>query len=365
LLSAGMQTILSLPHKEIVRLDRNYREVARTVRLLYVSDAAPGISRLKKGTGFRYVGADGKRLSEADLARVKKLVIPPAWTRVWICSSANGHIQATGYDLRGRKQYRYHALWNAARKETKFHRLFEFGKSLPQLRLRLEEDLGRKELCQEKVVAAVIALMERTYIRIGNEDYEKLYGSHGITTLKDQHVTITGNTMRFSFKGKKGVVQNVSLNNRRLARVVKQCRDIPGKELFQYYDAAGTRHAIDSGEVNDYIKEATQTDYTAKDFRTWAGSLNLLRALKAAGQAITDAERKKNILAALDDVSRKLGNTRTVCRNYYVHPTLIELYEKDELNKYLRELDAIELPDGQTELTGDEKLLMRILKSLH
>jgi DNA topoisomerase-1 len=284
---------------------------------------------------------------------------------VWICSSANGHIQATGYDLLGRKQYRYHALWNAARKETKFHRLYEFGKSLPALRLRLEEDLGRKELCKQKVVAAVIALMERTYIRVGNEDYEKLYGSHGITTLKDQHVTIKGDTIRFSFKGKKGVAQDVTLSNRRLARVVKQCRDIPGKELFQYYDAEGVRHSIDSGEVNEYIKEATKTGYTAKDFRTWAGSLNLLRAFKVAGDAVTKADRKKNIIAALDEVSKKLGNTRTVCKNYYVHPRLIELYEEDALSKYLKELDAIELPDGQTELTRDEKLLMKILKSFH
>ena len=345
-------------------MDRDYREIAQTVRLLYVSDTLPGIRRIKKGKGFSYV-AGRKAVTGEDLTRIKKLVIPPAWTRVWICSSANGHIQATGYDLRGRKQYRYHALWSAARKETKFHRLYEFGKSLPALRLRLEEDLGRKALCQEKVVAAVIALMERTYIRVGNEDYEKLYGSHGITTLKDNHVTIKGDTMRFSFKGKKGVFQNVSLSNRRLARVVKQCRDIPGKELFQYYDADGARRSIDSGVVNEYIKAATRTEYTAKDFRTWAGSLNLLRALKAAGEAVTQAERKKNIVTALDEVSQKLGNTRTVCKNYYVHPKLIELYEEDALSKYLKELDAIELPDGQTELTRDEKLLMRILKSLH
>lgn len=345
-------------------MDRDYREVAQSVRLLYVSDSSPGIRRVKKGKGFSYV-ADRKAVKGEDLARIKKLVIPPAWTRVWICSSANGHIQATGYDLRGRKQYRYHTLWNAARKETKFHRLYEFGKSLPALRLRLEEDLAHKELCQEKVVAAVVALMERTYIRIGNEDYEKLYGSHGITTLKDQHVTIKGDTMRFSFRGKKGIVQDVTLSNRRLARVVKQCRDIPGKELFQYYDAEGTRHSIDSGTVNEYIKQATNTGYTAKDFRTWAGSLNLLRALKAAGEAATSAERKKNIVAALDEVSKKLGNTRTVCKNYYVHPKLIELYEEDALSKYLKELDAIELPDGQTDLTRDEKLLMKILKSLH
>jgi DNA topoisomerase-1 len=359
-----MEVVLPLSHQEIVRLDRDYREVAQSVRLLYVSDSSPGIRRMKKGKGFSYT-ADHKRISADDLTRIKKLVLPPAWTRVWICSSANGHIQATGYDLRGRKQYRYHALWNAARKETKFHRLYEFGKSLPALRLQLEQDLGRKELCQEKVVAAVIALMERTYIRVGNEDYEKLYGSHGITTLKDQHVTIKGDTMRFSFKGKKGVAQDVTLSNRRLARVVKQCRDIPGKELFQYYDADGVRRSIDSGEVNEYIKHATNTEYTAKDFRTWAGSLNLLRAFKVAGDAVTKTDRKKNIVAALDEVSKKLGNTRTVCKNYYVHPKLIELYEDDALSKYLKELDTIELPDGQTELTRDEKLLMKILKSFH
>jgi DNA topoisomerase I len=359
-----MEVVLPLSHQDIVKLDRDYREVAHTVRLLYVSDTSPGIRRIRKGKGFSYKG-EGKAVTADDLARIKSLVIPPAWTRVWICASANGHIQATGYDLRGRKQYRYHNLWNAARKETKYHRLLEFGKSLPALRLRLEQDLARKELGQEKVVAAVIALMERTYIRIGNEDYEKRYGSHGITTLKDQHVTIKGGTMRFSFKGKKGVVQDVTLSNRRLARVVKQCRDIPGKELFQYYDADGIRRSIDSGAVNEYIKNATNTDYTAKDFRTWAGSLNLLRALKVAGEAASKAERKKNIVAALDEVSKKLGNTRTVCKNYYVHPKLIELYEEDALSKYLKELDAIELPDGQTDLTRDEKLLMKILKSLN
>lgn len=360
-----MQTLLSLPHKEIVRLDHNYREIARRVRLLYVSDAEPGIRRLRRGKGFFYVTPMGKALSKEDIVRVKKLAIPPAWTQVWICSRANGHIQATGYDLRGRKQYRYHTLWNAARNETKFHRMYEFGKSLPALRLRIEQDLARKELCREKVIAAVIALMERTYIRIGSENYEKRYGSHGISTLKDKHVAFQGSTMYFSFKGKKGIVQDVTLNNRRLARVVKQCRDIPGQELFQYYDAGGVRHAIDSGDVNDYIKEATQTAYTAKDFRTWAGSLNLLRALKVAGRAVTHAERKKNIVAALDNVSKKLGNTRTVCRNYYIHPKLIALYEQDVLSRYLDELEAIELPDGQTDLTRDEKLLMKILKSLN
>lgn len=354
-----------LSHQEIVSLDRNYAEVARSVNLIYVNDSIPGIYRLRKGKGFAYVDDKKKLVKDEDILRIRKLVIPPAWERVWICSKANGHIQATGIDLRGRKQYKYHTLWNAVRNETKFHRLYEFGKSIPDLRLCLEKDLARKELGLEKVIATVISLMERTYIRIGNEDYEKLYGSHGITTLKDKHVKINGGEIKFSFRGKKGVEHAMTLKNKRLAKVVKQCRDIPGKELFQYYDEQGVRHSIDSGEVNSYIKEATQKEFTAKDFRTWAGSLSFLRSLKAFGEAVSEPEIKKNIVAALDEVSRKLGNTRTVCRKYYVHPKLIELYENKALRKYLDELDEIELTDHRKELTSDEKVLMKILKSLH
>ena len=354
-----------LSHEEIVSLDRNYAEVARSVRLTYVNDSKPGISRVRKGKAFAYLDDSKKTVKEEDLLRIKKLVIPPAWTNVWICSKANGHIQATGVDVRGRKQYKYHTLWTAVRNETKFHRLYEFGKAIPAIRQQLEKDLSRKELGLEKVLATVISLMERTYIRVGNEDYEKLYGSHGITTLKDKHVSISSGEIKFSFIGKKGVAHSMSLRNKRLAKVVKQCRDIPGKELFQYYDEEGVRKSIDSGEVNNYIKEASQKEFTAKDFRTWAGSLSFLRSLKAIGEAITDTERKKNIVAALDEVSHKLGNTRTVCRKYYVHPKLIELYETNALQKYLNELDEIEQADPQKDLTTDEKVLMKILKSLH
>lgn len=360
-----METLSRFTHQEIVKLDRDYAEVARSVKLMYVNDGMPGISRIRKGNGFTYKDAAQKSLSSDELERVRKLVIPPAWTKVWICSRPNGHIQATGFDIRGRKQYRYHGLWSAARNETKFHRLYEFGKALPALRLKVEADFSKKDLTREKVIATVISLMERTYIRIGNEDYEKLYGSHGITTLKDSHVKISGSEMKFSFTGKKNVKHNLSLQSKRLAKVVKQCRDIPGKELFQYYDQEGVRHGIDSGEVNSYIKEATQTEYTAKDFRTWAGSLHLLWQLKGAGEIASEADRKRKIVAALDEVSTKLGNTRTVCRKYYVHPTLIQLYEKDELQKYFKQLDDIELPDHHTDLTHDEKVLMKILKSLH
>ena len=207
--------------------------------------------------------------------------------------------------------------------------------------------------------------MERTYIRVGNEDYNKLYGSHGMTTLKDNHVEVKGAEVKFSFTGKRGIKHTVTLKNRRLARIVQQCKDIPGKELFQYLDDNGTRKPIDSGMVNDYIKDASGGDFTAKDFRTWAGTLNLLRSFKSIGDAITETECKRNIVRALDEVSLKLGNTRTVCRKYYVHPGLIELYEKNNLSRYLKELDEIEEPDHNADLTSDEKILMRILKALH
>jgi DNA topoisomerase-1 len=250
------------------------------------------------------------------------------------------------------------------RNETKFHRLYEFGKLLPSMRLKMEEDLAKKELVEEKVIATVISLMERTYIRIGNDGYEKLYGSYGLTTLKDSHVKVEGSTVHFCFKGKKGVEHKISLRHPRLARMVQKCRDIPGKELFQYYDENGTRKSIDSGMVNKYIKEATGGDFSAKDFRTWAGTLNTLRAFKALGCAETESDSKKNIVTVLDEVSKKLGNTRTVCKKYYVHPGIIRLYEEQSLDKYLNELDKIEKPDDLTGLTSEEKVLMKILKEL-
>ncbi len=358
-----METV-QLSHKEFLKIDKDYSKAAKVADLLYVSDKDPGIQRVKKGAGFIYIFNDKPVEDEEELARIKKLAIPPAWTNVWICHKENGHIQATGFDARNRKQYRYHTLWNTLRNETKFHHLYEFGKLLPSLRLKVEEDLAKKDLSEEKVLATVISLMERTYIRVGNDGYEKLYGSYGLTTLKDKHVKINGDKVVFSFKGKKGVYHNISLKNRRLARMVKACRDIPGKELFQYIDAEGNRKTIDSGMVNRYIKEASSGDFSAKDFRTWAGTLDVLRAFKAMGQAGTETDCKKNILAALDEVSKKLGNTRTVCKKYYVHPGIIKLYEEQNLDKYLKELDKIEKPDDLSGLTSEERVLMKILQEL-
>lgn len=345
-------------------MHRNYKRTAAIASLEYVTDGDPGIIREKQGTGFRYV-LNGISVKDKEiLLRIKKLVIPPAWTRVWICPNINGHIQVTGYDIKNRKQYKYHPNWNTVRNQTKFHRLYEFGKVLPQMRKKMEDDISHSNLSKEKVLATVVSLMERTFIRIGNSEYEKLYGSYGLTTLKDGHVDINGATLKFAFKGKKGVYHSVTLKNKRLAKIVQACKDIPGKELFQYFDENGVRCTIDSGMINNYIREATEKDFSAKDFRTWAGTLSILSSFKALGKAETQAEKKRNIVSALDEVSSKLGNTRTICKKYYVHPEIIRLYEDDNLQKYLNELDAIEKPDDHSDLTQEEKVLMKILKKL-
>lgn len=354
----------SLSHKQYLKIHKDYSKAAKVAELVYVTDKMAGIERIKRPKGFSYQQNGVTVKDKEQLIRIKKLAIPPAWTNVWICAKENGHIQATGIDVRGRKQYKYHPLWQTLRNETKFHRLFEFGKLLPSLRLKLEEDLSAKELNEKKVLATVISLMERTYIRVGNNDYEKMYGSYGLTTFKDKHVEISGDKMRFSFQGKKGIFHDIELKNRRLAKAVKACRDIPGRELFQYYDSEANKRPIDSGMVNGYIKEATGGDFTAKDFRTWAGTLNILRAFKVLGPAATETDCKKNILTAIDEVSRKLGNSRSICKKYYVHPGIIKLYEDNGLHSYFSELDKIEKPDDMTGLTSEERTLMKILGQL-
>jgi DNA topoisomerase I len=355
---------IELSHREFLTVHKNYEKAAEFVNLVYVRDTDSGITRLKKGKGFAYLFEEKPLKNKKDIERIKKLVIPPAWTNVWICLYENGHLQATGYDLKDRKQYLYHPLWQHLRNETKYHRLYEFGRALPQLRLKLEQDIAVKELTQQKVLGTAISLMERTYIRVGNTDYEKMYGSYGLTTLKDKHVNISGDKVIFSFKGKKGIYHNITLRSKKLARIVKECRDIPGKELFQYYDAEGNKRPIDSGMVNNYIREATGMDFTTKDLRTWAGTIQALQAFWSLGEAISDSQCKKNIVAALDIVSQKLGNTRTVCKKYYVHPLLLKLYEEKKLAKYLEELNQLEENDNKTGLTREEQILMKILKNV-
>ncbi len=362
-----MDTTPILSHKEFLKVDKDHEKAASAANLLYVSDRQPGITRLKKGKGFSYLLDSNTLKDKKELERIRRLVIPPSWTNVWICADEKGHIQATGLDLRGRKQYRYHTGWNAMRSETKFHRLYEFGRALPVLRIKIEEDLRQKELSLEKVLATIISLMERTYIRVGNNEYEKMNGSYGLTTMKNRHVTISGDKLVFSFKGKKGVQHNITLRNKKLARIVGQCLDIPGRELFQYYTEDGTRKGIDSGMVNNYIKEAAELDFSAKDFRTWAGSLHALQSFRSIGEAATEADFKKNLATVLDAVSAQLGNTRAVCRKYYIHPGIIQLYEDNRLVKYLNELNGsgsadTTMPEKEEGLTGEEEVLMKILK---
>jgi len=354
---------IKLSHKQFLEVAKDCEKAADVVNLIYIKNSDPGIARKKRGKKFYYFFESKPVKGKKEIERINKLAIPPAWEEVWICKFPNGHIQATGLDLRKRKQYRYHPLWNLLRNETKFHHLYEFGKSLPQLRLKMEEDISSKSLNQEKVLATVLSLMERTYIRVGNNGYEKMYGSYGLTTLKDKHVSINGDKIAFSFNGKKGVHHNVSLKNKRLAKIVKECRDIPGKELFQYYDEEGNKNAIDSGMVNDYIKNATGKDFTAKDFRTWAGSLHALDAMRTFEEDITENEKKKNIVAMLDFVSEKLGNTRTVCKKYYVHPGIIRLYEENKLVQYLKNLEPNKKEDAESGLTPSEEILMQVLKA--
>ncbi len=357
------EAIDNIPKRRIKSLIKSPVKSAEAVNLVYVNDTQPGIQRVKEENSFKYF-FEGKEITdEEELLRIKRLVIPPAWENVWICPLENGHLQVTGIDVQKRKQYKYHPNWNALRNHTKFYRLYAFGTALPTLRLKMEKDLSLPGLPLQKVLATVVSLMERTNIRVGNNSYEKIYGSYGITTLKDKHVKIDGYSIKFSFKGKKGIYHDISIQSKRLAGIVKKCQDIPGRELFQYLDENGQKRTIDSGLVNDYIKTISEGDFTAKDLRTWSGTAHALIAFKELGLSETQAETKRNIVAALDVVSNLLGNTRTVCKKYYVHPLIISLYESKTLQKYLSQLEELEADDNRSGLTKEEKLLMNILKS--
>ncbi len=357
------EIVEKIPASKIKKIIHDPVETARAVKLVYVTDSEPGISRSKNGKGYSYTLNAKKITDEEELERIKKLVLPPAWEDVWICALRNGHLQATGFDVKQRKQYRYHPAWNALRNHTKFYRMLQFGKLLPVIRLQLEKDLSLNGLPKEKILATVVSLMERTNIRVGNNVYEKLYGSFGLTTLKDSHVKVSGSHLKFSFKGKKGIHHDISLKNKKLAAIVQRSKDIPGKELFQYYDEENLCRPIDSGMINEYIKNICGEEFTAKDFRTWAGTVNAFLAFKEMGFAETGTEAKKNIVAALDKVAAQLGNSRTICKKYYVHPLIISLYESKSLEKYFKQLDSIEKDDNKSDLTADEKIIMKILET--
>jgi DNA topoisomerase-1 len=297
--------------------------------LRYVSDVkTPGIRRLGRPGQFRYVSPFNRTAirNEAVLQRIRSLAIPPAWTDVWICPTATGHIQATGRDARGRKQYRYHARWREVRDGVKFARLLAFARALPRIRARTSRAVARPGLPREKVLATVVQLLERTLIRVGNEDYARSNGSIGLTTMRDGHAKIAGARVQFIFRGKSGIQHAIDIEDRRLARIVKACRDLPGYELFQYLDRSGRRQTIDSGEVNAYIREVSGADFTAKDFRTWAGTVLAARALAQMEPAASPGASKRRINQAIEEVAARLGNTRAVCRTSYIHPAILTAY---------------------------------------
>jgi DNA topoisomerase I len=300
---------------------------AAAAGLRYVSDTSPGIRRRKRGKAFAYVDSRGRLVRDRDeLSRIRSLAIPPAYVDVWICPSRDGHLQATGRDARGRKQYRYHKRWAEVRGETKFERMIEFAGSLPRIRDCVERDLALSGLGREKVLASAVKLLETTSIRIGNEEYARSNDSFGITTLREEHVTVRGANLRFRFRGKSGKEHSIAVHDRRLARIVHRMQDLPGQELFSFLDDDGLAHSITSGDVNDYIRESAKGDFTAKDFRTWIGTVGCAEALLAAGAGRNEKERKSNVLAAIEEVSQRLGNTPSVCRKAYIHPALVEAY---------------------------------------
>lgn len=306
---------------------------AKAAGLRYVCDASPGIRRRRGGgQAFRYLNPDGRPVRErATLGRIRALAIPPAWREVWICPRDDGHLQATGRDARGRKQYRYHRRWHEVRDETKYGRMVPFAKALPRIRRRVERDLALPGLPREKVLATVVRLLETTLIRVGNEEYARNNDSFGLTTLRERQVRVRGGKLKFQFRGKSGVHHDIELTDRRLAAIVRRMQDLPGEELFQYLDESGATRGIESADVNTYLKEIAGEDFSSKDFRTWAGTVLAARALKALKPFESQTEARRNVVQAIETVAKALGNTKAVCRKCYVHPEILESYMEGRL----------------------------------
>lgn len=340
------------------------REAAVEAGLRYVDDSRPGLTRKKSGTGFRYLDEKGATIRDkALIARIKALAIPPAYTDVWICRQANGHIQATGRDDRGRKQYRYHPDFRQARDATKFHRITAFADALPGIRERVDRDMGRRGLPREKVLATVVHLLESTLIRVGNDDYARTNKSYGLATLRNRHVKIEGSELRFRFKGKGGKEWALSLRDRRVAKIVKACQDLPGQELFQYQDEAGNQRDVTSSDVNDYLREITNEDFTAKDFRTWAGTVLAAMALKAFEGFDSEAKAKRNVREAIETVAARLGNTPTICRKCYVHPQVVDCYLEGGLIRQVQGEVETALRDDLHALKPEEAAVLALLRN--
>jgi DNA topoisomerase-1 len=336
---------------------------AKAAGLRYVADSEPGIRRIMGTLGFRYIGPDGRTVrAEAELKRIRALAVPPAWTEVWICRDARGHLQATGRDAKGRKQYRYHANWHAHRGETKFDRMTAFAAALPVIRARTEADLARTGLPRDKVLAAVVQLLEKSLIRVGNEEYARQNHSFGLTTLQDKHVDVRGGTLKFEFRGKSGVKHCVHVDDRRLARIVRQCRDLPGQDLFQYIDDEGRRCDVTSGDVNAYLKRITGQNFTAKDFRTWAGTVLCATALEELDIVDSPSKAKRNVLKAIEAVAGVLGNTRAVCRKSYIHPAVMDAYMDGKTLATLRHAVKARRSSTCRALRPEESAVVRLLE---
>lgn len=339
------------------------RDSAKAAGLRYVRDDSPGIRRVRAGKGFAYVDAAGRPIKdEATRQRIRSLAIPPAWTDVWVCPHPDGHLQATGRDQRGRKQFRYHPRWREVRDETKYHRMIAFARALPRLRENVERDLRRPGLPRDKVLAAVVRLLETTLIRVGNDEYARSNHSFGLTTLQDRHAVIDGPRVTFRFRGKSGVTHEIDIEDRRLANIVKRCQDLPGQELFQYLDEAGRVCDVTSADVNDYLRRRAGADFTAKDFRTWAGTVLAARALKEFQAFDTRAQAKRNLVEAIETVARRLGNTRAVCRKCYVHPAVIDSYLDGTLVETLRDRVEAELKKPLQRLPPEEAAVLALLQ---
>jgi DNA topoisomerase-1 len=328
---------------------------AKRAGLRYVTDASPGVTRVRSGKGFRYRDANGQAVRDRSvLRRIRALVLPPAWNDVWICPLPNGHIQATARDAKGRKQYRYHPRWREVRDENKYDRMIAFGGALPALRKRTEDDLARPGLPRAKILATVVRLLELTLIRVGNEEYARANDSYGLTTLRSRHVVVSGTTLRFRFRGKSAKTHEVRVADRRIAAIVKRCRALPGHELFQYVDDEGHVQSIDSADVNDYLRDAMGEEFTAKDFRTWAGSVLAAQVLGAMDVGSSEAELKHGVSEAIKIVAKRLGNTPATCRKHYVHPAVILAFLSGKLGRPSPEAD---------DLPAREAALLQLLKA--
>jgi DNA topoisomerase-1 len=336
---------------------------ARAVGLRYVNDDARGFTRQRTGKSFRYLNVHGKELRNPEhLKRIKSLAIPPAWTDVWICSIANGHLQATGRDARGRKQHRYHPRWRETRDETKFTRLIAFARALPKIRKRIGQDLKLPGLPRNKALAAVVKLLEVTLIRVGNDEYARDNKSYGLTTMRDQHVNVTRTRMRFHFRGKSGKQHAIDITDPRLARVVKQCQDLPGQEIFQYVDDDGKQQDVKSEDVNEYLREITGEDFTAKDFRTWAGTVLAAMALRELEKFDSQTQAKKNVLRAIETVAERLGNTPAICRKSYVHPLVLDAYMDGALLQTVKQRAQQQWNASISKLRPEEAAVLALLQ---